>query len=298
MMQRFLLLLVIISFSCNNADKGNQKLEAIIDNEELQIMYDSDQSDRSSGDIDWSIVSVNDSLRKSRVFELLDSNLVRTALDYSNAAMIYQHGGDTIASEMAVKMMTKAIELDTSISKWLLAAAIDRDLMRRDEPQIYGTQYRRMYGEPWTLYKIDTTVISADQRKEYGVRSLDEQQERVKMMNKKKLSEMFESGSGIEDIVIYSKTQDLKNSEYDLSQSGINRFGYQLMGEGNNNDALKIFKLNTELYPNGANTYDSYGECLLKLGKKEQGIKAYKKSLELNPKNTNAKQVLNEINNE
>ena len=109
------------------------------------------------------------------------------------------------------------------------------------------------------------------------------------------MSELLATGTDIDEIVIFCKEEDLKNSEYDLSQSGINRFGYQLMGEGNDKDALKIFKLNTELYPNGANTYDSYGECLLKLGLKEEGIKAYKRSLKLDPKNLNAKRVLEEI---
>ena len=61
---------------------------------------------------------------------------------------------------------------------------------------------------------------------------------------------------------------------------------------GKSNEALKLFKLNIELYPNAFNTYDSYGECLLKLEDKENAIKAYEKSLELNPDNENAIEVL------
>ena len=66
------------------------------------------------------------------------------------------------------------------------------------------------------------------------------------------------------------------------------------MNEENNYEALKIFKLNTELYY-GWFTYDSYGECLLKVGDTVNGIKAYRKSLELNPKNTYAKKVIAKI---
>jgi tetratricopeptide (TPR) repeat protein len=55
-----------------------------------------------------------------------------------------------------------------------------------------------------------------------------------------------------------------------------------------------VFKLNTELYPNGFNTWDSYGECLLALGKKEEGIEAYRKSFELNPKNKLAEAIVTE----
>ncbi|MBT8302978.1 MAG: tetratricopeptide repeat protein [Bacteroidia bacterium] len=69
------------------------------------------------------------------------------------------------------------------------------------------------------------------------------------------------------------------------------------MDEEKNKEALKIFKLNTQLYPDQWNTFDSYGECLLKLGDIELGIEAYKKSLELNPNNTTAKEVLAKYQN-
>ncbi len=43
---------------------------------------------------------------------------------------------------------------------------------------------------------------------------------------------------------------------------------------GFSEDALKIFKLNTELYPDKGNTYDSYSKCLLKLGDVENVLSA------------------------
>jgi len=88
-----------------------------IDNEELKTLYKEDQSDRTAGNIDWELVSKRDKERRVRVNELLKSNLVRTSKDYSNAAMIFQHGGDTTSSGMAVKLMKKAIELDPSMNK-------------------------------------------------------------------------------------------------------------------------------------------------------------------------------------
>jgi len=289
-----LLLLTLITVSCRLNTTETKSL--IKSNEELREIYKADQADRQSGNIDWLLVSKRDKQRKERVYELLDSNLVRTAEDYANAAMIFQHGGDTIASGMAVKLMRKAVELDSSRSKWLLAAAIDRDLMRRGKPQIYGTQYRKMSAdEPWELYELDSTKIRDEERREYGVETLVEQSEKLRIMNKKKLNELLELRKSTDDIIKFVKSADLQNSEFNLSERGINSFGYQLMGEGKNEDALKIFKLNTELYSDGFNTYDSYGECLVKLGKTKEGIVAYKKSLELNPNNDNAKKVLEEI---
>ena len=92
---------------------------------------------------------------------------------------------------MAVKLMRKSIELDSTANKWLLAAAIDRYLLSKDEPQIYGTQYKRFGdNEPWQLGKMDTTKISDAERIKYGVETLTQQREKVKRMNSKKLSEL------------------------------------------------------------------------------------------------------------
>ena len=53
-------------------------------------------------------------------------------------------------------------------------------------------------------------------------------------------------------------------------------------------EALSIFKLNTTLYPNSANTYDSYAEVLELTDNKKDALINYKKSLQLNPENKNA----------
>jgi tetratricopeptide (TPR) repeat protein len=59
--------------------------------------------------------------------------------------------------------------------------------------------------------------------------------------------------------------------------------------------ALKVFKLNTELYPEAFNTYDSYAEGLMIKGEKEESIINYKKSLELNPANGNGIAMLKKL---
>lgn len=262
------------------------------DNLELIEIYKTDQADRQTDNIDWTIVSKKDSLREVRIYQLLDSNKVQTSLDYHNAAMIFQHGGDSTAYGMAVKLMRKSIELDPSADKWLLAAAIDRDLLSRNKPQIYGTQYWKMRDQPWELREIDTTQITDTERVAYGVETLTQQREKVKRMNSKKLSELVTEGKTIDEIIEIIKSENIKEFKFDLSEREINSFSYNLMGQGKSKEALKIFKLNTELYPNGFNTWDSYGECLLMTGNKEEGIKAYKKSLELNPKNKNAEIII------
>lgn len=297
-MNRILTIVLILGLSLssckiNQEQTGKENKELLTDNPELVEIYQNDQSDRQTDNIDWSVVSKRDSLREVRVYELLDSNKVRTSKDYHHAAMIFQHGGDSTAYGMAVKLMRKSIELDSTANKWLLAAAIDRYLLSKGEPQIYGTQFQKFgEDEPWQLGKMDTTKISDEERIEYGVETLAQQREKVKSMNSKKLSELIAEGKTIDEIIEFINSENIASSKFDLSENGINSFGYNLMRQERHKEALKIFKLNTELYPNEFNTYDSYGECLLALGHKEEAIKAYKKSLELNPKNDNAKKLI------
>lgn len=267
-------------------------------NKELVTMYEEDQASRMNGPIDWAVLSREDSIRRASVDRMIEEGKVKTAQDFYHAAMIYQHGNDTIASGKAVQYMKKAVEMDPSTNKWLLAAAIDRDLMRKGEPQIYGTQFlKNGMNEPYIQYEIDSTQVSDAQRQEYGVPTLAQQKIQLERMNQKKLAAML-SDKKVEDIAVFIQDHyEDENSEYDLSEMGINSFGYQLMAMNRNEDALIILKLNTELYPKGANTWDSLGEIYQNLGKTQQSIRAYKKSLELNPENDHARKMIQEQQN-
>lgn len=267
------------------------------DNTELNKMYEEDQTSRAKSNIDWNILSKQDSIREARVYELIKEGKIVTGRDYYNSAMIFQHGRDTLASGMAVKQMRKAIELDSTINKWLLAAAIDRDLMRKRKPQIYGTQFIKMgVNGRWERYKIDTTLVSDAERKYYNVETLAEQKIKEHTMNLNSISIYFSNLRSIEKTITLIKDEFKKGrqSEYNVSESAINNLGYELMADNKYKEALKIFKLNTDLYPNKYNTWDSYGECLMKLNRKEESLKAYQKSLAINPNNNNAKKILEE----
>ncbi len=75
----------------------------------------------------------------------------------------------------------------------------------------------------------------------------------------------------------------------------LNALGYRLIQEGRIKEAVEIFRLNAEAYPQSWNAYDSLGEAYMRAGEKEQAIKNYRKSLELNPQNTNAAEMLKKL---
>lgn len=64
----------------------------------------------------------------------------------------------------------------------------------------------------------------------------------------------------------------------------LNALGYTYLYEAEDiEQALAYFRLNTELFPEVANTWDSYGEGLRVKGDKQGALAAYRKALELDP---------------
>lgn len=269
------------------------------DNQELQEMADKDQESRFSGNIDWNMLNYEDSVRRARVKEMVEAGMLVTGKDFFNAGIIYQHGNDSIASGMAVRFFEKAISMDSTLNKWWYAAAVDRDLMRRGKPQIYGTQFvqdNSTFGK-LRRYSIDTTQVTDQDRQYYGVETLAEQREKERIMNLKSFGAFYFESNSIQQTVDLIKTEFEKgtNSGFNISEAAINSFGYQLIGQQKLDEALLVLELNTRLYPESANTFDSLGEILRLNGKVQESIAAYKRSVELNPANEHGKNMIREM---
>ncbi len=83
-----------------------------------------------------------------------------------------------------------------------------------------------------------------------------------------------------------AKALEFKNNPVNVYQSieaDINSFGYRLVSLKKMDEAVDMFKLNTELYPNSANAFDSLGEAYANQGNKDEAIKAYEKALSIDP---------------
>jgi glyoxylase-like metal-dependent hydrolase (beta-lactamase superfamily II) len=93
-------------------------------------------------------------------------------------------------------------------------------------------------------------------------------------------------------ITTYRRLKTEEPEGWRFGESELNALGYQLLQRRRVGDALAIFELNVEAYPEAFNTWDSLGEAQLAAGRKEEAIASYRRSLELNPDNTNAVAVL------
>ncbi|MDI4633543.1 hypothetical protein J7U46_10835 [Pelomonas sp. V22] len=142
-----------------------------------------DQAARSGAikDIDWKKISAEDAARRVKVLDLIKQGGVRSAEDYCNAALIFQHGETVDEIRLAYSLATTSRALDPADKRcrWLSAAAWDRLLMRLNKPQWYGTQFTKSSTGPWELYLVDETAVSDAERAELGVPPLAEARARA-----------------------------------------------------------------------------------------------------------------------
>lgn len=86
--------------------------------------------------------------------------------------------------------------------------------------------------------------------------------------------------------------EDLKRespNEPSVQEFRLNQVGYHLIWAKRLDLAIQLFQLNTELYPQSFNTFDSLGEAYLRNGDEQLAIRSYEQSLKLNPDNTSAR---------
>jgi tetratricopeptide (TPR) repeat protein len=82
---------------------------------------------------------------------------------------------------------------------------------------------------------------------------------------------------------------------YDFGEGSLNTFGYQLLEGKHSAGAVQIFKLNTELFPESANVWDSLAEAYMKAGDPKNAQMNYERALTVDPANQNAKEMLRKL---
>ncbi len=87
-----------------------------------------------------------------------------------------------------------------------------------------------------------------------------------------------------------NRALDPENTEKDM-----NDLGYKYLNGDKTEEALLVFGLNVETFPQSWNVYDSYGEALMKKGDDQGAVEYYEKSIGLNPDNENGKKMLEKL---
>ncbi len=145
------------------------------DNSRMTAIVAADQADRSTDQIDWTVVGKVDARRRAESAMLLKLGELHTGTDFGNAALVFQHGNDPNDYLLAHVLAVVAISKGQSSAIWLSSATLDRYLESIKQPQIFGTQFTTLGSQPTTQEPYDRTLISDVLRAYMAVPSLADQ---------------------------------------------------------------------------------------------------------------------------
>ncbi|HQX91325.1 MAG TPA: hypothetical protein PL007_06380 [Thermomonas sp.] len=122
-------------------------------NQALTSLYDADQAERAAlmklpardQQTAGAKVWAQDAIRVKKTKGLLSRGEINSPEDYWHAAFIMQHGEsiDDIRLAFSLGVIAATLAPDKAKYKWIAAAAWDRILTMKKQPQWYGTQYIR-----------------------------------------------------------------------------------------------------------------------------------------------------------
>jgi hypothetical protein len=156
--------------TCDQDPKRQKKLSA-----ELKTIVQQDQADRALpyDQTDWSKVSARDLQRRLRVAAIFAEGCFKEASDYASAALVYQHGTAADHFYQTFLWASRAVELGDESRRWLVAAGLDRYLVKLERKQLFGTQFGRAGTGPWCIQPVEPT-FPEKRRLEYIKKSLNE----------------------------------------------------------------------------------------------------------------------------
>ena len=79
--------------------------------------------------------------RRAEIRKLLEKGKTTSGEDFSDAALIFQHGQTPEDFLFAHVLAVEALIRGGSADKWIAAATLDRYLQAVNRPQVFGTQY-------------------------------------------------------------------------------------------------------------------------------------------------------------
>jgi glyoxylase-like metal-dependent hydrolase (beta-lactamase superfamily II) len=96
----------------------------------------------------------------------------------------------------------------------------------------------------------------------------------------------------------YKALKTMSSDKYFFDENEFNALGYRFLQSGQIEEAIEIFKINVEAYPDSWNVYNSLAEAYMICGNTELAIKNFKKSFELNPDNENGRNIVKRLEKE
>ncbi|ABU59400.1 hypothetical protein [Roseiflexus castenholzii] len=121
--------------------------------------------------------------RRARVATLYAQGKLQTERDFYHASLVMLYGEEPAHWELARLLARRAADLGDPRAWSIIAAAWDRSLLARGQPQRFGTQFIRENGR-WTVGRVDPNVTDAE-RAFYGVPPLWVQRQAAEQLQRR-----------------------------------------------------------------------------------------------------------------
>jgi tetratricopeptide (TPR) repeat protein len=110
-----------------------------------------------------------------------------------------------------------------------------------------------------------------------------------------KVEQAINDGGPEAGTALYRELVVGKKTEVYFDENEFNRLGYRYLGQERIEEAIAVFQINVEHFPDSWNVYDSLGEAYATKGDPKRAIELYRRSVEINPDNVNGVQALERL---
>lgn len=110
-----------------------------------------------------------------------------------------------------------------------------------------------------------------------------------------KLRTVIDNQGIAKGVKAYWQLKKDKADEFNFAESELNILGYMYLAKDKIEEAIAVFQLNVDAFPEASNAYDSLGEAYANQGDTEKAIANYKKSVGLDPANQNGIEALKKL---
>jgi hypothetical protein len=109
--------------------------------------------------------------------KLIDQGKLKTGKDFFFAALVFQHSTKPAEVLLAHVLAVTAVSKGNSNGKYMAAASLDRYLWNLNQPQVYGTQFKKVENGNWSMEPYARNSLSDGERRLWCVIPLAKQEE-------------------------------------------------------------------------------------------------------------------------
>jgi len=102
---------------------------------------------------------------------------------------------------------------------------------------------------------------------------------------------LTQPGGAAKARLLYDETRRANPTLMLFPEAEANAFGYELLGRGEAGEAVIVFEMNVDAYPQSANTYDSLSDAYVAAGKREEALRFAEKTLQVLATDTTTPEV-------